>query len=83
MNEYWDTILESAENTPRALLAAALAEVDEYEAVMVVLQRKSKDDKGNTIEYHTSGEYVTVLGLATYAQHSLLRHLDGFPEEVE
>ena len=71
MNIDWDGVAASANDSPRVVLAAVLAHVDEISEVIVV----SRARDGSTVDWAASSITVTdALGMMAFAQALMLRH---------
>ena len=71
MNIDWDCVAKAANDSPRVVLAAVLAHVDELSEVIVV----SRARDGSGIDWAASSVTVTdALGMLAFAQALMLRH---------
>ena len=76
MNIDWDKVANDADRSPRALLAEYLAQADEFETVVVIVN-KSDDEGNDNWAYETSGSAVKAEGLIGVAYRAIKRHVSG------
>ena len=70
MNIDWDGVVADADDSPRGVLAAALAHVDEMSEVIVI----TRTLEGLGVDWTTSRVSVTdALGMLAFAQALMLR----------